>query len=324
MKILIYSYNDKLGDGLQKISFIQEIKKRFPNSIITYTTSEKTTLKNILKPLVNEYINEIIEHNGVRSSFTDLLKNNQIFQNRYFDLIIDLQKVVLRTLNLKKIPHKRFFSTTANFLFSDFKNNRNMKFKNIYIERFYLNIISLIINQKLENIENFEIPIYKVPILDNKNGRKRIGIAPGAGNIIREWGFKNYMEIAKYLKTHGYDVYFFLGPNESKYLQSCKLNNFKCPEWENGKMISNNILFIFNLAKQIDCLLCNDGGTSWIFEFTGIPTFKIFGVTNERKFARPKYSTTLQVKDYGFNTLQKFPVKLYKTYLLKFLQKRNI
>ena len=48
MKILIYSFNDKLGDGLQKITFIQSLKKIFPDSQITYTTTNTTTLKNQL------------------------------------------------------------------------------------------------------------------------------------------------------------------------------------------------------------------------------------------------------------------------------------
>ena len=74
MKILIYSFNDKLGDGLQKVSFIQNIKKSFPNSSITYTTTQKTTFKNILNPLIDEYIDEIIEDNGINSSFFDLFK----------------------------------------------------------------------------------------------------------------------------------------------------------------------------------------------------------------------------------------------------------
>jgi hypothetical protein len=75
-----------------------------------------------------------------------------------------------------------------------------------------------------------------------------------------------------------------------------------------------------NLAKQVDCLLCNDGGTSWIFEFAGIKTFKIFGVTNEKKFARPNYCKTLQVKDFGYNSLQSFPTDLYIAELNNYLK----
>ena len=144
MKILIYSFNDKLGDGLQKVSFIQNIKKSFPNSSITYTTTQKTTFKDILNPLIDDYIDEIVEDNGINSSFFDLFKKNKRFKGYYFDIIIDLQKVVLRSLNLKKIPHSKFFSACANFIFSDIKNEFDLKFKDIYIEQFYFNIISLI------------------------------------------------------------------------------------------------------------------------------------------------------------------------------------
>lgn len=320
MNILIYSFNDKLGDGLQKVSFIQQIKKSFPNSSITYTTTQKTTFKTILNPLIDEYIDKIIEDNEIRSSFFDLFKKNKNFKGYYFDIIIDLQKVVLRSLNLKKIPHTKFFSACANFIFSDIKNEFNLKFKDIYIEQLYFNIISLITKKNIQTISNFDIP--EIDIKNLKSPKKiNIGIAPGAGNSIREWGFKNYIEVAKFLRKKNYEVFFFLGPNEKKYLDDCLKNGFDCPEWESGKMISDNILYTFNLAKQMDCLLCNDGGTSWIFEFAGIQTFKIFGVTNERKFARPYFSTTIQVKDYGIDTLQSFPVELYKKLLTDFLNK---
>ena len=66
-------------------------------------------------------------------------------------------------------------------------------------------------------------------------------------------------------------------------------------------------------------LLCNDGGTSWIFEFAGVKTFKIFGVTNEKKFARPNFSKTIQIQDYGYKSLDEFPVSEYKKILNNFL-----
>ena len=117
-----------------------------------------------------------------------------------FDLIIDLQKVVLRTLSLKKIPHHKFFSATANFLFSDFKNNKKFEFKNIYIEQFYFNILSIIKNELIKKIPNIIVPINNtIPeIISDKS--KNIAIAPGAGNPIRQWKFDNYLQIAKKLR----------------------------------------------------------------------------------------------------------------------------
>ena len=319
MKILIYSFNDKIGDGLQKITFLQELKRIYPNSIIYYTTTQTTTLKDKLNPLVKNIVNEFIEHNDIDSSFISLIRKNNKISRIKFDLIIDLQKVVLRTLNLKKIPHKKFFSATANFLFSDFKNN-NLKFKDIYIEQFYFNILSIIKDKVIDTIPSIEIPNVDFNFKINSEKEKNIAIAPGAGNTIRQWKFDNYLKIAKMLRDRKFNVYFFLGPDEKELLEICLQNKFECPEWENGELISKDITFIMNLAKKMHCLLCNDGGTAWMFEFAGIKSLKIFGVTDERKFSRPGFSQSIQIKDYGFKNLNDFPVTKYQEILDEFLK----
>ena len=74
------------------------------------------------------------------------------------------------------------------------------------------------------------------------------------------------------------------------------------------------------LAEKMKCLLCNDGGTAWMFEFAGVKTFKIFGITNANKFARPGYSRTIQVQDYGYSKIKDFPLAKYKEILDKFLK----
>ena len=75
-----------------------------------------------------------------------------------------------------------------------------------------------------------------------------------------------------------------------------------------------------NLAKKMSLLLCNDGGTAWMFEFSNIKTFKIFGVTDQVKFSRPGFCKSIQVKDYGFNDIKGFPVDKYMEILFSFLK----
>ena len=321
MKILIYSFNDKIGDGLQKITFLQTLKKIFPESQITYTTTNTTTLKNQLSPLVNPYIDEFIEYNQINSSILNLFNKNKIFKELYFDLIIDLQKVVIRTLKLKQIKHKFFFSAAANFLFSDYKNKNNLEFKNLYIEQFYFNILELISNQKFDKIPNIHVPEYditNIPI--NSDIKRNIGIAPGAGDNDRRWPFSNYLEIANMLRDKGYKIYFFIGPDEKNLLEECLNNNFDCPEWLNGEQISKDIRFTMNLAKKMSCLLTNDGGTSWMFQFAGVKTLKIFGLTDAKKFSRPGFSQSISIQDYGYKSINDFPVKDYEEKLFSFLE----
>ncbi len=319
MKILIYSFNDKIGDGLQKITFLQKLKEIYPGSTIYYTTSHTTTLKDKLNSLVKNIIHEFIEHNKIDSSFFSLFRDNDKIPRIKFDLIIDLQKVVLRTLNLKKIPHKRFFSTSANFLFSDFRKSNNLKFKNIYIEQFYFNILSTIQGDSIDTIPSINVPINNAIDKIISYEKNNIAIAPGAGNPIRQWKFDNYLQIAKKLRDRQYNVYFFLGPSEKSFLDVCLQNKFICPEWKNGRIISTDISFTMNLAKKMSCLLCNDGGTAWMFEFAGVKTLKLFGVTDEKKFSRPGFSQTIQIKDFGYKNLKDFPVSKYEEILFKFL-----
>ena len=224
-------------------------------------------------------------------------------------------------MNLKKVPHKSFFSSCANFVFSDYKNDKDLIFKGIYIERFYFNILSLIANNYFEKIPNIKIPKNKLSEnIINTDKNTNIAIAPGAGDKIRQWDFEKYLEIAKDLRKKGFNIYFFLGPQEQEYLSLCLENKFLCPEWKDDKMISNNITFTMKLAEKMKCLLCNDGGTAWMFEFAGVKTLKIFGVTDERKFARPGYCQTIQVKDYGIKEIKDFPIETYKKNLYKFLE----
>jgi|TARA_Y200000002_G_scaffold383033_1_gene402722 ADP-heptose:LPS heptosyltransferase len=322
MKILIYSFNDKIGDGLQKITFIQKLKQIYPDSYITYTTTQKTTLKNILNSLIKDCIDEFIEFNDIDSSFFKFFKENKSFVQKQYDLIIDLQKVVIRSLKLKKISHKNFFSTSLGFLLSDYKNKKKYDFKNIYIERFYFNILSLLTEKYIDEIPNIKLPSNEKSKNIIKTEKKlNIAIAPGAGNKIRQWHISKYIEIGKYLRGLKYNVYFFLGPEEKEYIEICHNDGFICPEWSNGKMLYNNdILFTMSLAKMMSCILCNDGGTSWMFEFAGVKSLKIFGVTNEKKFARPNYCKTIQVSDYGYQKLNDFPVEDYRLVLDNFLK----
>ena len=242
------------------------------------------------------------------------------FKNHFYDLIIDLQKVVLRTLSLKKIPHNNFFSTSANFIFSDYKNINNLKFKNIYIENFYFNILNILKNKNYK-VTDISIPSFKIDLSAINNKKIKVAISPGASSNDRKWQFEKYLAIANFLKSKNYEVYFFLGPDEFEYIDICRNDGFICPEWSaNKEKISKNILYTMNLAKEMDYCLSNDSGTSWFFQFANVKTLKIFGNTNSIKFSRPGYCSSIQTSKFGFNDIKDFPIELYKNKLMSFLK----
>ena len=60
-KILVFSNGEKIGDGLIKIPFLSEIKKRLPNTKLYWLTNDnKTVYSDRLKNIASEYIDEII------------------------------------------------------------------------------------------------------------------------------------------------------------------------------------------------------------------------------------------------------------------------
>ena len=60
--ILIFSNGEKIGDGLIKLPFIQEVRRRFIKSKIHWMTNKGTTVYNSrLKHIASQYIDVIYE-----------------------------------------------------------------------------------------------------------------------------------------------------------------------------------------------------------------------------------------------------------------------
>jgi hypothetical protein len=71
----------------------------------------------------------------------------------------------------------------------------------------------------------------------------------------------------------------------------------------------------------MSCLLTNDGGTSWMFQFAGVKTLKIFGLTDAKKFSRPGFSESISVQEYGYKSIIDYPVREYEIKLFSFLER---
>ncbi len=121
--VLVYVGLDRLGDGLLKLPFVHGLKGAFPNAKITWFAGKETTVyARALAPLVEGYIDEIIEYGGVGLEPKELLRARPL-KDRRFDLIIDTQKIVWTSLSARRIRHGAFISPAARFLFSS-KNRR--------------------------------------------------------------------------------------------------------------------------------------------------------------------------------------------------------
>ena len=84
-KILIFSNGEKIGDGLLKLPFIHEIRRRFFNSKIYWMTNVGSTVYNSrLKNIASQYIDTIYESANLSPFFWNKISNKYNFENLSF------------------------------------------------------------------------------------------------------------------------------------------------------------------------------------------------------------------------------------------------
>ena len=120
-KILIFSNGEKIGDGLIKLPFLQEIFFQFKNSNITWLAYGTTVYSTILKEISSRYLSEVIYNSELKLFPWQKISNSYDFNNKFYDIIIDTQKTVYKTIALKRIKSDIFVSSAASWLFSDLK-----------------------------------------------------------------------------------------------------------------------------------------------------------------------------------------------------------
>ena len=126
-KILIFSNGEKIGDGIIKLPFIQEVFSQFNNAEIIWLTYGTTVYSSILREIASKYLSEVIYNSKLNILPWKEISTTYNFQNEYYDIIIDTQKTVYKTISLKRIKSKIFVSATASWFFSDIKHSRNYK-----------------------------------------------------------------------------------------------------------------------------------------------------------------------------------------------------
>ena len=73
------------------------------------TNKGKTVYNDRLKNIAFQYIDEIFEQVNLQPFFWKKISNKYEFENMKFDYILDTQRVVLRTIALKRIKNNIFY-----------------------------------------------------------------------------------------------------------------------------------------------------------------------------------------------------------------------
>jgi len=118
--IAVYVGGDLIGDALMKLPFVRALKGAWPGAHVTWLAGvHKTAFGHELAPLVAGLIDETIEEAGFETASGKIL--SRPLSGRRFDLVIDTQRGVGRSLLVRRIRHRVFVSGAADFWLSDRK-----------------------------------------------------------------------------------------------------------------------------------------------------------------------------------------------------------
>lgn len=114
-----------------------------------------------------------------------------------------------------------------------------------------------------------------------------VGIHPGAGVKIRCWPLERFVNIAQYLKNKGCEVVIFIEPQG--YGNSA--------HWQDCHKLQTNLRQFISLAKELDFLICNDGGAMHVAAAVGTPVVAIFGPQRKELFGPYGKNNEIVIKE---------------------------
>src|SRR5712691_3168992 len=126
--ILVYVTSDvdnALGENVLKLPLLLALGQAFPRARIAWVpgTSGAFYLRGQLAPLVDgriaEFITDLAIPTDPRAALRLARRHGHPILDHHFDLIVDTQRYLGRTLFLRRVPHRRFISGTWRYLWSD-------------------------------------------------------------------------------------------------------------------------------------------------------------------------------------------------------------
>ncbi len=284
----VFVEKELMGEGLLKLPFLKALRYEFPQAHITWIVGvEKSVYSSYLKPLTFGLIDNIIEN---------LFSNNMSWKYLFFkndlpkisfDMIINTENNLKKTLILKKIPHKYFICSLHGFLYSTIKNNNISYKKSPHLTTKLIDLVDIIVQERKER-DSFVI-ITPKKFLETVSiffpaSKKYIGLAPGAGDIRKCWSLDNFMDIASIYRQKGYIPVWILGPKETSVYQDLRKT---FPEdlfpLQENELFLESPFYTIAIAKHLKVALSNDSGTGHLLGAANIPIISLFGHTRAEK-----------------------------------------
>ncbi len=311
LSILVYVGDDRIGDALLKLPVILGLRQAVPDARICWLTGKtNTAFKGVLKDLVIDQLDEVIEAEGIGKDYSRLIFRPLAEQS--FDIVIDTQKSVRTALILKRIRHRKFISPAGAYFFSDVKPDN--KKSPASIREKLLQLFSLALGKRVTAIDQLPIPnaARDAATVLLAAGKKYFGIAPGAGGVRKIWPLDRYITLANLQREKGLTPVFFIGPDEKNWVNKIRteVNEVVIPEIDNHTDYPSSPLLSIALAERLTIGVSNDAGAGHILAAGGQPLITLFGPTNSSKFTdTSKNRSVIEAQQFGGTDINLIPLE---------------
>ena len=307
--ILVYvgsNADDAIGENILKLPFLRVLKQSYPNAKITWIGGVgPSQFQDVLVSVIDGQIDEYLTDFNITDSARELLLRWRPLRGRRFDLIIDAQRNAIRTLVLKRVPHRVFISGCWRFCFSDRKPPDALIHPSLLTDKMLALTAAAVgkvvypspvwaLQERWRDIAADLLP----------DGPTYVGIAPGAGNkqTGKCWPLDRFLALAHKQHKKGRRPVFFIGPGETSWIEQIRdeAPYALIPKDSREAICQKEPALAMALAQRLHVAVANCAGIGHIIAAGGPPMVSLFGPTRPSKYAPYASSViALRAQDFG-------------------------
>jgi ADP-heptose:LPS heptosyltransferase len=321
--ILVYVTSDAdnaLGENVLKLPLLLALSTSFPSARISWVpgTSGEFHLRDALAPLVGGRITEFITDLHIPTDPRTALFIRHPILKRHFDLIIDTQRYLGRTLFLRRIPHERFISGTWRYLFSDARPPRGLSRRPPRLVDKLLGLVAAAAGREV-GVPN---PIPLPPALRSRaaellpTGAAYVAFAPGAGvkHTGKCWPLDRFIELARQQLQRGRAPVFVIGPAERDWYPHLReaVPQARFPIQRSDEMPAPALdgpSLVVALAERVSAAVANCSGPGHLLAAGGAPMVSLYGPSRPEKYAPfSRALICIKAQDFGSEHIEAIPL----------------
>jgi ADP-heptose:LPS heptosyltransferase len=291
-----------IGDVVLATGVLRALRKNYPSAKINILAKEhaKTILSS--SNIVDKFIIYDFPWTKFRGKYCfwkwdwiGLFRLIKRLRSEKFDLVLDARGDVRNNLLVFFTGAKRrvgYNWTGGGFLLTDVVKVEKNKLHRIDAWGYLLRYLGL---SSVDAKPAIDIPQeekkWADDFLRNKGINKAnllVGVHPGAGIKTRCWPLRRFVDIAAYLRQKGVQVVFFIEPGGYG-------DDIRLPE--GCLKIKVCLCKYMAIVKDLDFLICNDGGAMHIATAVGTPVVAIFGPMEQEWFGPYGEDNVVIMKD---------------------------